>query len=98
MTRIQWTEPAREDLRQIHAFIARDSQKYASRMISRIKLAVDGVRRFPLSSARVPEWDEDELREVFVAQYRIIYRVSVDLIQVLAVVHGARRLSELDGG
>ena len=94
MTRIQWTEPAREDLRQIHSYIVRDSRQYASRMIARIKKAVQGIRRFPLSGARVDEWDQEDLREIFVDNYRVIYRVTDDVILVLTVVHGSRLLPD----
>ena len=36
---IEWTETARQDLREIRRFIARDSKKYAARMIARIREA-----------------------------------------------------------
>ncbi len=38
---IEWTETARQDLREIRRFIARDSQKYAARMTARIREAVE---------------------------------------------------------
>lgn len=34
-------------------------------------------------------------REVFVQSYRIIYHVTDDVVEIDAVVHGARRLPEL---
>ena len=39
---IEWTETARQDLREIRRFIARDSKKYAARMIARIREAAGG--------------------------------------------------------
>lgn len=37
--KIVWTEPAVEDLRELHAYIARDSEMYASGFVERIILA-----------------------------------------------------------
>ena len=39
--KILWTEPAIKDLRNLHAYIARDSEIYASNFVQRIILAVD---------------------------------------------------------
>lgn len=73
-------------------YIARDSQVYARRMIARIKARVEGIL-FPDSSAMVPEWERENIRETFVANYRINYRIKSDeLIEILTVIHGARRL------
>ncbi len=91
MIRIRWTQAARADLRQIHAHIARDSRVYARRLVDRIKAAVEGVRLFPEAGAKVPEWDQDDIREIFVGSYRVIYRLR-DAVEIIAVIHGARQL------
>jgi plasmid stabilization system protein ParE len=39
--KIVWTEPAVEDLRELHAYIARDSEVYAIGFVERIILAVE---------------------------------------------------------
>jgi plasmid stabilization system protein ParE len=38
----------------------------------------------------VPEYDDERIREVIEAPYRIIYRVGENRIDVLAVVHSAQ--------
>jgi len=55
MKRIRWSQAARDDLREIHAHIARDSRVYARRFVERIKTAVENVRLFPEAGAKVPE-------------------------------------------
>jgi toxin ParE1/3/4 len=40
----------------------------------------------------VPEYERNEIREVFEGRYRIIYLVEPTQVQVLAVIHGARDL------
>jgi len=39
--KIVWTEPAVKDLRELHAYIARDSEMYASGFVERIVLAAE---------------------------------------------------------
>ena len=96
MHRIEWTETARRDIREIYAFIARDSAQYARRVVDRITAAIDGARQFPLAGALVPEWDEGNYREVFVGAYRIIYVFDGVVLRVVTVIHGARQLPDHD--
>jgi len=91
MTRIRWSQAARADLRAIHTHIARDSRVYADRFVERIKAAIEGVREFPEAGAKVPEWDREDIREIFEGSYRVIYRIR-DCVDVIAVIHGARLL------
>ena len=50
------------------------------------------VAEFPLSGRMVPEYETRDIREVIESPYRIIYRVTADSIDVLAVVHGTQML------
>ena len=99
MTRVVWTRPARDDVREIRAYIARDSAHYARVVAAQLVTAVDRLRDFPLSGCVVPELARPNLREVIEGAYRIVYRVTADEVQVLTVVHGARRFptDELQG-
>ena len=40
----------------------------------------------------VPEYEDETLRELFVDPYRIVYRLLDDQVDIVAVVHGARRM------
>ncbi len=70
--KIVWTEPAVEDLRELHAYIARDSEMYASGFVERIILAVEQVARHPQVGRVVPEKNDEDVRELFYQNYRII--------------------------
>ncbi len=94
MSRIRWTEPADEDLTDIRAFIARDSRRNANRFIRRIRDAVKYLARFPESGSLVPEFEDVQLREIFVGNYRIIYNFDGREILIHMVIHGARRLPD----
>jgi toxin ParE1/3/4 len=94
MKPILWTESDRNDLRAIHAFIARDSRVYARRTVDRLRKAVGRLSRFPGSDAAIHEKGFPDLREILVGNYRVIYRLNNDRVKILAVIHGARRLRD----
>ncbi len=50
---------------------------------------------FPESGRVVPEYDRRDLRELLFQNYRIVYRIKGNQVQIAAVVHGARLLSEI---
>ena len=93
--RIVWTEPAVEDLRELHAYIARDSETYASGFVERIILAAERLADYPKVGRIVPETNDENVRELLYQRYRIIYRVKGDIIEMLSVIHGARDLEEI---
>jgi toxin ParE1/3/4 len=94
--KILWTEPAIEDLRNLYSYIANDSPEYASSFVERIILSVEKLTSFPKVGRIVPEADEETIRELLYHNYRIVYRIRKDLIEILTVVHGARDLGSLE--
>jgi plasmid stabilization system protein ParE len=89
---VYWSESALADIQAIEATIARHSQRYARAMVARIHQRGDQLSRFPRLGPVVPEYQNESLREVFESPYRIVYRVLDDRVEVIAVVHAARRL------
>lgn len=49
---------------------------------------------FPRMGRPVPEWGDEQVRERLVYNYRLIYQVRESSVLVLAVIHGARNLTE----
>lgn len=94
--KIVWTEPAVRDLRELHAYIARDSEMYASGFVERIVLAAERLVDYPKVGRLVPETNDEDVRELLYQKYRIIYRIKEDSIEMLSVIHGARDLEELE--
>ncbi|MFV1981766.1 MAG: type II toxin-antitoxin system RelE/ParE family toxin [Rhodothermia bacterium] len=92
---VNWSPEATEDLESIAAYIARDSDFYARAIVSKI-LAVSGkIPEQPLLGRVVPEMGDEEIRELFVYSYRLVYRVQGREITVLAVIHGKRLLENI---
>lgn len=90
--KILWTEPAIEDLRNLYSYIAKDSEVYASSFVERIILAVEKLTNFPRLGRVVPEADKETVRELLLNNYRVIYRINGELIEMITVIHGRRDL------
>lgn len=93
MMRVEWSEPAREDLDDLVRYISKDSAYYARLFAERILHATRRLRDFPESGRGIPEAEDDTLREIIVQGYRVMYRQEADLVLVLAVIHGSRDVS-----
>ncbi len=73
---IDWTENARNDLREIVKYIALDNVAAAAHLSDRILLRLETVSELPLSNRTVPEKDDDTIREIILRPYRIIYQID----------------------
>lgn len=91
-----WSQPARADLRSIHDFIAHDSRFYAKKVVQDIREKTDILEQLPKAGKKVPELNEDHVRELSLYSYRIIYQIRERGISVLAVVHKRRDLKAED--
>lgn len=82
-----WSIPAKQDLKKIYDYIARDSKYYAEKVSQDILERSEKLNEFPQIGRIVPEIGEVNIREVLVYSYRLIYEISSDKIEVLALIH-----------
>ena len=95
MVKINWLESARNDLKEIHEYIALDSLRYADLQIERIFERIEILKIQPKSGKVVSELKVDSIRELIEGNYRIIYKVKSDQdIDILLIHHSARELSK----
>jgi plasmid stabilization system protein ParE len=92
--RVHWTENAIGHLVNIYEYIAINSPTFAKRMVDKITCRSEQIADHPFSGRKVPEYEADDVRELIEFPYRIIYRIKSDQIDILAVIHGARRLPD----
>ncbi len=90
--RLRWTVRARQDLLTIGGYIARDNPQAARRWVEHLRTRARRAAENPLAGRVVPELRRDDIREVFLETYRIVYRVREDAIDVLTVFEGHRLL------
>jgi toxin ParE1/3/4 len=96
MAKIKWTNIALEDLRTVYDYVAQDSPKYADRLMDKIIERVDALEQHPMIGRKVPEFNDENIRELIEGNYRIIYRVEPDEnIGISRVHHSARLLKGL---
>lgn len=97
MASVTWTEQALDDLEAVCLFIARDSPRYAELFAMRVFQATDRLATFPRMGRVVPELGREDIHEVIVQGYRIIYRLNNDEgVEIVTVHHGARLLRGLE--
>jgi len=87
---VKWHRLARQDLRQIRAYIAGDNPSAAAHMAQRILLAIDQLSTNPGIGRPGRVLDTREL-VIAGTPYVAPYRVVGDTVVVLRVLHGAQR-------
>jgi toxin ParE1/3/4 len=94
MIEIRWREDAEDDLVEIWRFIAAENAAAADRHIERTRIATRRLAHFPDSGH-----SRDDLpagcRVINVRSYLIVYRLTIDIVEILAVQHGARSFGHL---
>lgn len=87
-----WSEPAKADLRSIHDYIAHDSRHYAKKVTQDIAQKTDILNRLPRVGRMVAEFGNENIRELSLYSYRILYEINDRSAFILAVVHKRRDL------
>jgi toxin ParE1/3/4 len=90
--RIVWSRRAFQDLDAIASYIAQDSPAYASVVLKNIINQTKMLVQFPRSGRIVPEFADENIREILAYSYRIIYRLEGEEVIIAAVIHGKRIL------
>lgn len=88
---IKWTNPAKQDLKAIHDYIARDSKYYAQKVTVEIIEKSEKLRTFPKIGRVVPEIADPDIREIMIYSYRLIYEITSEKIEILTLIHGKRK-------
>lgn len=88
--RVRWAPLAAEHLASAHVYLLENSPTVAEAQVERVLSAVDALERHPQlgRTGRVPG-----TRELVVTgtPFLVAYRIEEQEVQVLAVLHGARR-------
>jgi len=97
--KIIWSEQARDDLQSIVLFIAQDNPNVAESFGYLLMSKVDALAQFPQLGRIVPEEQDENVREIILRPYRIIYKVLAEkqIVAIARVWHGARGEPEIPG-
>jgi len=87
-----WTHKALLRLQQIHDHIALDQPGNAINFVDRLTRKADLIASAPSGGRIVHQYGRADIRETYEGEYRIIYHIRADRIDVLTVRHMARML------
>ena len=95
--KLVWSLAARDDLHDIVVFIARDNPNRAMSFGYELISETDRLQGFPELGRSVPEYRDDNIREIIFRPYRIVYRIDHErrLCEIARVWHSARGLPQL---
>lgn len=94
--RILWSPLAVERLEDIYEYIAKHNISASQDLIESIFNKVESLLDNSERGRRVPEIDKENIRELFEAEYRIIYRIENKKIFVLTIRNFKQLLPESD--
>lgn len=93
--KVVWTTLARQCLKEVQDYIALDSKTHARRTAERIRKAVNRLAKFPEAGWVVEAFDDPRIREIVVGNYRVMYTLLQQEVNILIVHHAARRPPKL---
>jgi len=90
--RVDHTEEAKTDIRQAYIWLAKRSPAAASRLLDRIDEGIDTLEVFPARGPLAPESEffGEEIRELTIGKYRVLYVIDKSTVTILHVRHSSR--------
>ena len=95
---VWWAETAEKDLLSIIEYIARENPLQASKIFREIKKRAESLSAFPDRGRIVPELQDQGItlyRELVIGPWRIMYRVSDDIVYVLSVLDSRQNVEDI---
>ena len=92
--KLAWTKRAQDDLISIGKFIAEDNIINANKWIKKLRAKARKIIDAPMSGRVVPEFENDDLREVFLGNYRIVYLLQNKTVLIITVFEGHKLLQK----
>ena len=95
---VAWVAVAQDDLKQIIEYIAIDSPGNAQQILRKMRQKASGLYTSPEHGRIVPELKDQGIhtyRELAVAPWRVIYRISDTTVFVLSVIDSRRNVEDI---
>ena len=85
--KVVWSPLSVERTTEIAKYIALDDRTAAEKWIESIFNRVEQLESFLKSGVIVPETNREDIRQLVLGNYRVIYRISAEIISILTVRH-----------
>lgn len=92
MVHLIWSPRALDDFDAILSYIEQDSPYFARLFGEKILNVVEFIEKNPQLGGIVAEYNMPQIRERILQNYRIVYRVCDDHIELVTICHAARIL------
>jgi plasmid stabilization system protein ParE len=93
---IIWSPLAPERITEIAFYIAEDKPGASKKWVESVFESVEKLTTYPKLGRIVPEINKDNFREILHGDYRIIYSISGNSIEILTVRDVMQLLSDSD--
>lgn len=93
--KIIWTEDGIGSFEEVVQYISKDSVYYASNFAKKIWLSIERLKVFPYMGRVVPEYSNPDIRELIYQNYRIVYKISNNVVYIALVIHGSHKLPNI---
>jgi plasmid stabilization system protein ParE len=93
--KIRWSPRAVSNFEEICNYIAKDSNHYASLFANRVTAIIKNIPQFPKAGRVVPEYGDENIREKIYENYRIVYRIKEDIVEIVTICHAAKLLENI---
>jgi toxin ParE1/3/4 len=90
--KVRYSAQSRADLNAIREYIAQDSPITARRFVQRLRVGIRQLATFPELGSIVEAWDRQDLRELIIGNYRVIYQMVSREVWIITISHAARKL------
>jgi len=92
MVEIRWSPLATDDFESIIIYYEKTAPRFAQNFAKKIIYIIEDLSKFPKMGRIVPELKSAEIREILYRNFRIIYRLKENFLELARIIHGSRIL------
>ena len=83
--RISYSKNSQKELREIKNYISKFNPEDAKRFIKKLKNNIENIPNFPYKCRKSIYFDDENIRDMIIDGYTIIYEIKNDKIMVLNI-------------
>ncbi len=92
MVEIRWSPLATDDFESVIKYYEKTAPKFAQNFAKKIIIIIENLHKFPKMGKIVLELEDTGIREIIYRNFRIIYRLKEDFLEIARIIHGSRIL------
>ncbi len=92
MVEIRWSPLATDDFESVIKYYEKTAPKFAQNFAKKIIIIIENLHKFPKMGKIVLELEDAGIREIIYRNFRIIYRLKEDFLEIARIIHGIRIL------